>query len=209
MIKAVLFDYDGVLTMDKTGSLTTHRYLSEQTGIGLDALREAFRPYNHDLNLGRISHAEIWPDVCKRLGRDINPALLVNAFESTPLNKRMWQLALALKGHCKLGIVTDNKQDRIAHLRTYQGLDALFDPIVVSSDVGSDKTSAAIFLHALNHLRVTPQEALFIDNSPGNLFAPQALGMNTVFFDDEENDVPALIDALKNKFGLPVPGAAS
>jgi len=31
MIKAVLFDYDGVLTTDKTGSVTTHRYLSEKT----------------------------------------------------------------------------------------------------------------------------------------------------------------------------------
>jgi HAD superfamily hydrolase (TIGR01509 family) len=202
VIKAVLFDYDGVLTLDKTGSLTTNRYLSEQTGIDIDVLRDAFRPYNHDLNLGRTSHAEIWPEVCQRVGRVIDPALLVSAFESTPLNHEMWQLARSLKGHCALGIVTDNKRDRIAHLRQHHKMDALFDTIVVSSEVGSDKSGAAIFLHALARLGVAPHEALFIDNSADNLTAPRALGMHACFFDDELNDVPALVDTLQDQFGL-------
>jgi len=44
MSKAVFFDHDGVLTIDKTGSLTTNRFLSEQTGISYEAIGIAVRP---------------------------------------------------------------------------------------------------------------------------------------------------------------------
>ena len=49
-MKAIFFDFDGVLTRDKTGSLTTLRYLCEQTGIELRQLRIAFEKYNVTVN---------------------------------------------------------------------------------------------------------------------------------------------------------------
>ena len=46
LIKAVFFDYDGVLTTDKTGSLTTNRYLSQAAGIDFSKIRAAFSQYS-------------------------------------------------------------------------------------------------------------------------------------------------------------------
>ncbi len=197
MIKAVLFDFDGVLTRDKTGSLTTLRYLSLQTGIGFDPLREAFKPYNQALNLGQTTHADIWPSLCNTLGQQIDIALLRAAFESTPMNEGMFTLARALKNRYAVGIVTDNKQDRMAHLKQHLNLALCFDPIVVSAEVGSSKESAAIFEHALSEFGIAAHESLFIDNSPGNLIAPAALGMKTLLHDDESNDIDALVDAMQ------------
>ena len=192
MIKAIFFDYDGVLTRDKTGSLTTNRFLSEYTGIPDEAVREAFRPHNAELNEGKKNYSEIWPDVCAVFRCALPRELLLAAFESTPLNEEVFALARELKKRCSVGIITDNKRDRIEHLRQYQRLDELFTPIVVSAEVRCTKTTAAIFEYALGCLEIPPEESLFIDNSAKNLLAPAALGMKTIYFDDEKNDVPDL-----------------
>src|SRR4051812_4026018 len=117
MIKAVFFDYDGVLTTDKTGSLTTTRYLSRVTGIGLPAVKAAFGRFNKELTLGKTTHAEIWPELCGALGQEITISLLYEAFESTPMNSKVFSLARQLKKNHAVGIITDNKKDRIDFLK--------------------------------------------------------------------------------------------
>ncbi|MBG9389884.1 HAD-IA family hydrolase [Caenimonas aquaedulcis] len=202
-IRAVFFDYDGVLTTDKTGSLTTCRYLSERTGIDVATLSDALRPYNEDLTLGRVSHADVWPDVCKALGQSISMDLLAPAFGSTPVDEPMFSLARALKQFCRVGIITDNKKDRIDYLRQAQQLDSLFDPIVVSAEFGATKQGPVLFEAALARAGVEAGEAVFIDNSPANLIAPRALGFHTFHFDDATRDVAALRFYLQEHHGLP------
>jgi len=101
-----------------------------------------------------------------------------------------------------VGIITDNKADRFEHLVRYQALDKVFFPIVVSAVFGSGKRSPKIFQHALAHLHVAPEDAVFIDNSPKNLLAASELGMATVHFDDEKNDVEGLAVLLRERHGV-------
>ena len=201
LIKAVFFDYDGVLTTDKTGSLTTNRYLSQAAGIHVSKIIAAFSQYSRDLTLGKTTHAQIWQQVCSELGRDLNINLLYEAFTSTPVNEGMFSLARQLKASYFVGIITDNKKDRIDHLKQTQDLEALFSPIVVSAEIGTSKESMEIFLHALNCTAVNPEESVFIDNNRDNFVAPNALGFKTVFHDDETNDIAALVRTL-NTLGV-------
>jgi putative hydrolase of the HAD superfamily len=122
--------------------------------------------------------------------------LLYEAFESTPMNAGMFALARQLRRRHSVGIITDNKKDRIDHLRRHQDLQSLFNPIVVSAEVGVDKGSPEIFIHALRCVGIGPGEAVFIDNNRDNLAAPSALGIGTVFHDDENNDIDALLKSL-------------
>jgi len=202
VIKGVFFDYDGVLTTDKTGSLTTCRYLSSRTGIELGILTKALRHYNDDLTIGRRSHADVWPELCESLGQAIPMELLTLAFQSTPGNQPMFALAQDLKRSCVVGIITDNKKDRIDYLRKAQQLDRLFAPIVVSAEMGCTKEDKRMFQAALQLSGLQASEALFIDNSPSNLVAPRALGMHTIHFDDAMNDVAGLRRTLKEDHGL-------
>jgi len=206
LIKAVFFDYDGVLTTDKTGSLTTTRYLSRATGIELSTVKAAFSRYNKDLTLGRTSHSAIWNDLCSSLGREIDIRLLFDAFASTPENEAMFSLARKLKRNHRVGIITDNKKDRIDHLKQYRDLGSLFNPIVVSAEVGGDKTGTEIFLRALRCADVGPEETVFVDNNKTNLVAPRALGIKTIFHDDEKNDIEALLKTLET-YGVLAGGA--
>jgi FMN phosphatase YigB (HAD superfamily) len=200
VIKAIFFDYDGVLTTDKTGSLTTNRYLSKMMTVDYDTIRKAFAQYNGDLLVGKTTHRAIWEAVCEAARCKIDFALLEQAFLSTPANDAMFALARRLKPKYKLGIVTDNKRDRIACLRKSQDLDALFNPIVVSAEFGSGKDSSAVFEYALRCLDIRPEEGVFIDNNPLNLIAPSALGMGVILHDDEKNDIDKLAATLTDKF---------
>lgn len=197
MIRAVFFDYDGVLTRDKTGSLTTCRSLAQQAGLPFEAVHAALRPYNEALTLGRTTHEAIWPAVCEALGRDIPISALRIAFESTPLDEAVMSLAKRLTMRHRVGLITDNKRDRLDHLRAFQQLDAVFDPIVVSSVFGSGKEGVAIFERALACVALPPEAAVFIDNHRDNLLASAALGMHTLHFDDERRDVKALVAELQ------------
>jgi putative hydrolase of the HAD superfamily len=82
-------------------------------------------------------------------------------------------------------------------LRRFASLDAVFDPIVVSAEVGAGKAGTLIFERALQSVGIAPGESVFIDNSQDNLAAPRRLGMHAIHFDDEANDVAALAGALQ------------
>lgn len=196
-IKAVLFDFDGVLTTDRTGSLTTTRYLSNCTGIALSHVQSVFRRFNSDLTLGKTTHERIWDAICLDLGQKLSIEVLEEAFESTPLSTRMLDIAKGLRSKHSVGIVTDNKKDRIDLLKKIHSLPSLFDPIVVSAEVGAGKEGPKIFLEALHRLRISPEECIFIDNCRANLIAPGSLGINTIHFDDEKQDFEELLSVLK------------
>ena len=148
--------------------------------------------YNEDLTLGKTTHESIWPHLCKSVGRQIDIGLLLPAFDSTPINAEVFDLARELRRRYKVGIITDNKADRIQRLRRFQKLDDYFSPIVVSAQVGTSKNRTAIFSHALALAAITPSEAIFVDNNANNLLAPSSLGIRTILHDDEKNDIVAL-----------------
>lgn len=202
MIQAVFFDYDGVLAKDKTGTLTTCRFLSERTGIPYESFRRAFEVHGDDVRVGKLTRADTWPDICRMLGRDISPGLLVEAYESTRPNEEMFELARSLGARYTVGIITDNSRDRFERLKLQQGLPDLFAPIVVSAEVGCTKSGEAIFQCALAAAGIEAANAVFIDNTRSNVELAAKLGMKAVHFDDASNDVGALIRRLADEHGV-------
>ncbi len=65
---------------------------------------------------------------------------------------------------------------------TAQGLDDLFDHIVISSEVRSRKPSEKIFRHALDHIQRRPEECTLIDNARRNNRTAARIGMQTIHF---------------------------
>jgi putative hydrolase of the HAD superfamily len=192
VIQAVFFDFDGVLTPDKTGTLTTCRYLAQATGIPLDEMRAAFEPYRADLARGKTTRDATWPGVCASLGRDIPREMLTRAFESTPLDRTMFAYANSLARHGRIGIITDNPKDRMDVVRSTLWLDRVFAPIVVSAEEGCAKDDPMLFQRALQAAKVTADQAVFIDNIQDNVEMARTVGMHAVFFDDEKRDLAAL-----------------
>lgn len=164
-IDCVFFDYDGVLTTDATGSATTCRYLSARFGVPLERVRCALDRHDPALTLGHVTHEDLWPDVCSALGQALPLQVLDEAFDSTPANRPMFELARRLKPACRVAIITDNKLDRMQRLIALQRLGEQFDPVFVSAAHGCSKSSRALFDRALAIAQVQAARSVFIERT--------------------------------------------
>ncbi len=197
MIKAVLFDFDGVLTIDKTGSTSITNYISAFCNIQLDKVKSCYYKYNQQLLLGKTTHQEIWQDFCNSLGQDIDYSILLDSFRDTRLDDRMIALVQKLKNRYLIGMITDNKCDRIRTILECKGLIPYFDVIAISACVHSGKDCPDIFEYALRTLNVRAGECVFIDNTEKNLIVPKQMGMSTILYDDNNRDYALFINELE------------
>ena len=198
MIKAVLFDFDGVLTIDKTGSTTITNYISDNYDISLEKVKSSYYKFNKPLLLGETTHQEIWADFCQVLGQEIGYSILLDSFRYTRLDDKMINLVKQLKERYLIGMVTDNKCDRIETILDYRGLNQYFDVVAISANLHSGKDSQSIFKYVLNTLNVSASECVFIDNTEKNLVVPKQMGMATILFDDENRDFDVFLSELES-----------
>jgi len=202
MIKTIFFDFDGVLTTDKTGSFTTCKNIQKFIpSVPLEQITQCYRKERHKLILGQIRHAQMWDDFCSCIGQKLDIKILETAFKNTPENTAMMDLCKKLKKHYKLGIITDNNKERFDLLKEEMSLTHIFDYLILSADVGAMKDSDLIFQKALELAKCKPEECVFIDNDPANLTIPKTLGIKTIFHDHEKNDIEVLKKELE-KLGV-------
>ncbi|EQB89995.1 putative hydrolase of the HAD superfamily [Clostridium punense] len=198
MIKAILFDFDGVLTVDATGSQSICNYVSKITGVDKTLFTKEYKKFNKVLLNGSIKHEDIWEKICEAINFQISIEVLFDSFINTPMDIEMCKLVKKLKGNNYIiGMVTHNKKDRIDAIRDYHRFNNLFDEITVSAEVGSGKEDKEIFLRTVKKLGVKANECVFIDNTEKNLIVPNEMGMETIFYDHTERNIDKLLSQLK------------
>ncbi|MEL7648795.1 MAG: HAD hydrolase-like protein [Sedimentibacter sp.] len=199
MIKAILFDFDGVLTTDATGSLSICNYICKKAGLDVKLFENEYYKYNNDLLYGKTSHEEIWQKLCEELNTPIDMNILRESFINTPIDRRMLSIVKDLRWQkYKTGMVTDNKKDRMDDILKHYGLNKVFDSVAVSAEVGSGKDYDDIFIKAIKDLDVKADECIFIDNQEKNLFIPKRMGMKAIYFDHEKRNYGKLINDFKS-----------
>lgn len=203
MIKAILFDFDGVLTTDATGSESICNYICMKTGLDIKIFEKEYFKYNNDLLYGKITHEEIWEKLCEGLDTPIDINILYESFINTPIDNQIMKLIDGLKKqNYKVGMVTDNKKDRIHSIVQYYNWDKVFDAITISAEIGSGKEFNAIFEKTINSMNVDANECLFIDNQEKNLIIPKKIGMNVIYFDHEKRNYEKLVEEFKNLYSI-------
>ena len=204
-IKAIFFDFDGVLTTEESGSVTNKRNLHKLTGISLEKIAKYYKTYwKEELIKGTITHQNFWDDFCACLEVSLPITRLSEIVGNVPQNRRMVQLAHNLRQNgYKIGIITDNDDFRFKVLEKEMKLPRCFDTIIVSARVGAVKTNRLIFEKALEALKVEPEESVFIDNRERNLAVPAKMGFKIYLHDYLKNDVKKLADQLR-EWGIKV-----
>jgi putative hydrolase of the HAD superfamily len=199
MIKAILFDFDGVLTTDATGSQSICNYICKKTGLDVEMFKREYYKYNNDLLYGKINHKNIWDTLCKGINTPIDINILYESFINTPIDSKMMSLIDELKQqNYIIGMVTDNKKDRIDYIVKYYQWNKIFDIITISAEVGSGKDYDEIFIKTIENINANVEECVFIDNQEKNLIAPKNMGMNVIYFDHEKRNYGKLVEELKN-----------
>ncbi len=187
-IKGIFFDFDGVITCEKNGSPTMIAYISKTMDIPYEKVEEAYLRYNDDLLWGNITHKDMWQSFCKEIGRDIGMDVLESSFYNMTLDQNMIHMIRDYKKKYLIGMITDNKADRIDAIINNTELKGLFDVVIISANVRSRKTEEKIFKEALDKSGLAADECVFIDNTAANLVVPEKMGFTTVLFDDEKRD---------------------
>ena len=147
--------------------------------------------------MGEVTHPDMWQQFCEELETDIDYEILTGAFLNITLDQAVVDYIRKLKEKYLIGMITDNKVDRIETILKEKGLEELFDVVVISAQVHSGKTEEKVFEEALKRSNLKPQECVFIDNTAQNLEVPAGMGFRTVYFDDEKRDLAELCNILK------------
>jgi len=179
MIRAVLFDYDGVLV----DSMPYHVAAWMEVMSRYDV---AISPEEIYLEEGSRTE-EIAAELFRRRDRDFSSELLqeiVNAKRDQYLANNQTKLvdgALDLLDHLKkygyrLGLVTGSIRAQVEATLEAE-VSNLFDCIITSEDVEHGKPNPEPFLKAAQRLNVAAEECLVIENAPLGVYAARAAGM--------------------------------
>jgi len=189
MIKAVLFDYGGVLTQGGThGSI--QRLVAKALGIPLSKLRPMDRLLLQLLT-GRVSTTEFLKELeitYPKAKKPTRASLLSNADIFVP-SLPVYVLAEKLrKKGIKTGILSNMFELSATSLRK-KGLYAGFDPVVLSYEEHLAKPDPLFYERAVQKLGVAGNEVIFIDDQDRFREPAELLGMHFILAENPEQIV--------------------
>jgi len=218
MIKALLFDVNGTVSDILTDESAREVYrvmsnLLSYQGIRLapETVRELFWEINKRQRRESIEeHPEfdavkIFAEIVDQYASSYTlalpeakrgqlPLFLAEAFRAASrfkleLYPGVRAVLDALAPSYRLAAVSDGQAVWARPELYFVGLLELFDPFIISSDLGFRKPDRRIYETALARLDLWPEEVIFIGNDLyRDIWGPHQLGMKTVFFKSNQGD---------------------
>ncbi len=156
----------------------------------------------HLLETGQLRLDEFHERITVRSAAELGRSIDMTFFRSFLANLSLgihWMVVqrireLRREGY-RTGILTNNVRDWREEWTASIPMD-LFDVVVDSSEVGLRKPDPAIFHLVCSRLGVTPDQAVFLDDSPGHVRAAEALGLHGVVFANPVDGLAALDEIL-------------
>jgi HAD superfamily hydrolase (TIGR01509 family) len=181
MLKAILWDNDGVLVD------TEHLYLAATRDVlsrqGIDLRDEDY----HDLFLTRsrgiLHFAEThgWSDAAlEAIRRERNARYAALLREQSCVLDGVEHVLAALHGRYGMGIVTSSQREHFDIIHATSGLLRYFDFVLASGDYSDPKPHPAPYLKAVQRAGVEPHECLVIEDSERGLASATAAGLKCV-----------------------------
>ncbi len=192
MIKQIFFDLDGVLTTDRTGSVTICKYFADKLNVDFQELFESKKRFDEQIDNGSLSDMKVWETACQEAGIKFHSHWLQEAYVSAPIDHKMVQYAKQWKGKYDIGIITDNSVNRVNAMIEKNNWQGIFDVVIISEEVKTTKKKTKIFEIAAQRADVNAEECILIDNSQGNADTAQQAGFTGIYFDDTVRDYEEL-----------------
>ncbi len=212
MIKAVLWDFGGVLT---TSPFEAFNRFEAEHGIPIDFIRgiNATNPTTNawaQFESSRISVEAFdaaFRDESSAAGHPIGGRQVIELL-SGELRPRMVDALHACKARYKVACLTNNVKAgqgpgmarSTARAVQIEAVMEVFDVVIESSKEGIRKPDPQFYLLACQKLAIEPSEAVFLDDLGINLKPARALGMTTIKVETEEQT----LSELRSAVGIPL-----
>ena len=198
-IRAVFFDLGGVIL--RTEYQAPREHLAERLNMEYDDLmRLVFESEtSRKASIGQISENEHWTSVTRKLKRKPAEmeAIREEFFAGDVVDQALIAFIRSLRPRFKTGLIS-NAWNGLRDYIVKQKFDDAFDHMVISAEVGTMKPEAEIFHMALNQLKVSPSETVFLDDFLPNVEGARAVGMSAIHFLEPEQAIHQLTKLLKN-----------
>ena len=182
MIKALIFDFDGLLMDTETTLLESWRYEWRQHGRELE-VHGFFADHGGDVTEQR--YAELASVVGPGFDRAVSHARRTTYREQLHQQLgpapgiRAWFDQAAGLG-LRLAVASSSHQDWVAGNLTRSGLGDSIEVMACGDEVDAYKPDPAVYLLALRRLAVGPAEAIAFEDTPHGVAAAQAAGLRCV-----------------------------
>lgn len=156
--------------------------------ITYDDMEEGWNAVWSDYRVGEVTEEEFWRIFLKEAGAseiDVEKAKsLYRKYQFE--NEDMLNLVDELGSEYKIGALSTIPKEWASFKEKEFELKSRFETIVTSGRTGIEKPDREIYREVLNRLDVPPKEAIFIDDSESNLPPAQEIGMETIYFQNQE-----------------------
>jgi putative hydrolase of the HAD superfamily len=146
---------------------------------------------------GGLPVADYWRRVLEADDGDFGAPLLdeliaADAASWSDYRGEVWDVAAAFRaGGRRTAMLSNGVPEVIGRVRAERSLDAWFDVVIVSCEVGRCKPDPAIYEMCIDRLGIPAASTLFVDDRTENLQAAAAVGLQTLCFSGDET-VPVL-----------------
>ena len=187
MIKAIIFDWGGVLIDNPSNDLMN--YCSTSLNVDQNLLEKIFSSYKHAFQKDEITENTLWHKICSELHvkKPVSRSLWKDAIKNTFKNKQeIFDLISALKEQgYMIGFLSNTEIPAMEYFfeNTY---DTYFDVTTFSCAEKTRKPEEKIYTVTLEKLNVKPHEALFIDDKPHYIESAKKLGINGIVFENSD-----------------------
>jgi putative hydrolase of the HAD superfamily len=176
MTEAIIFDFFGVICPDLHEVWTRKHHIKNTSAL--------YEEIGKNVDLGLAPEDDYIRSLSIKTG--IPSGLIRKELdEEIVINKEIINIIRELRKKYKIGLLSDASAsllDRVLkenHIREY------FDSLAVSSEIGYTKPDPENYWFILNTLRVKPEKAVFIDDSPSNVRGAENIGMKAFLYKDE------------------------
>lgn len=189
MIKAIVFDMDGVI-FDSEKLYRKHWMITgEEYGIPEDTMKElcnliagSTKERNEKLMKSRFGEDFDYMTFREKTMTRMDADILANGVELKPGVMELFQY---LKEHgYKIGLATSTQKERAERNLINAGILSYFDDIVYGGLVSNGKPAPDIYLRACENLGVPPMEAAGIEDSINGVKSSAAAGLYTIMVVD-------------------------
>ncbi|HEY7039364.1 MAG TPA: HAD family phosphatase [Methylomirabilota bacterium] len=161
-----------------------------RVGASAETFRAAYWQHRHDYDAGLPAH-EYWHRVLTALrpGSGLAPVDLAWLIEQdiaswVAYDDAVWALAAEFRARGgRTAFLSNSGPEVMAKVRADRRIDAVFDAVVVSCEVGLSKPDPRIYRLCLDRLGLAAAQVLFVDDRADNIDGAARVGLLTLHFE--------------------------